>query len=85
MAAAHLLDRVGYGVEISPAYCDVILRRMASLAGDECVLAETGQSISEVAAARGVPSDQVANPRLRDSRRIQHHGPAPFYGSRQAS
>ena len=25
MAAAHVLDRVGYGCEISPAYCDVIL------------------------------------------------------------
>ena len=86
MAAAHVLGRTGYGCEISPAYCDVILRRrMASLAGEGAVLAETGQSISEVAAARGVPQKQVDNPRLRDSRRIQHHGPAPFYGSRQAS
>jgi DNA modification methylase len=85
MAAAHLLGRVGFGIEISPAYCDVILRRMANLAGEEAVLVETGQSISEVAATRGVPQEQVENPRLRDSRRIQHHGPAPFYGSRQAS
>jgi DNA modification methylase len=85
MAAAHLLGRVGFGIEISPAYCDVILRRMANLADEEAVLVETGQSISEVAAARGVPQEQVDNPRLRDSRRIQHHGPAPFYGSRQAS
>jgi len=85
MAAAQLLGRVGYGIEISPAYCDVILRRMVNLAGEEAVLFETGQSISEVAAARGVPQEQVDNPRLRDSRRIQHHGPAPFYGSRQAS
>src|SRR5579871_1970060 len=85
MAAAHVLGRTGYGCEISPAYCDVILRRMANLAGEGAVLVETGQSISEVAAARGVPQEQVDNPRLRDSRRIQHHGPAPFYGSRQAS
>jgi hypothetical protein len=85
MAAAHVLGRVGYGCEISPAYCDVILRRMANLAGEGAVLAETGQPISEVAAARGVPQEQIENPRLRDSRRIQHHGPAPFYGSRQAS
>jgi site-specific DNA-methyltransferase (adenine-specific) len=85
MAAAHMLGRTGYGCEISPAYCDVILRRMANLVGDGAVLAETGQSIAEVAAARGVPQEQVDNPRLRDSRRIQHHGPAPFYGSRQAS
>ena len=85
MAAAQVLGRSGYGIEISPAYCDVILRRMANLTGEDAVLAETGQNISEVAAARGVPQEQVDNPRLRDSRRIQHHGPAPFYGSRQAS
>ena len=85
MAAAHLLSRAGYGCEISPAYCDVILQRMANLTGQDAVLAETGQPIAEVAAARGVPQEQVDNPRLRDSRRIQHHGPAPFYGSRQAS
>lgn len=85
MAAAQVLGRSGIGVEISPAYCDVILQRMANLTGEEAVLAETGRSISEVAAARGVPQQQVDNPRLRDSRRIQHHGPAPFYGGRQAS
>jgi DNA modification methylase len=85
MAAAHVLGRVGFGIEISPAYCDVIVRRIANLAGEEAVLVETGQSISEVAAARGVPQEQIENPRLRDSRRIQHYGPAPFYGGRQAS
>ena len=85
MAAAQVLDRTGYGMEISPAYCDVILRRMANLAGAEPVLAETGEQMVAVAAARGVPGEQVDNPRLRDARRIQHHGPAPFYGSRKAS
>jgi DNA modification methylase len=85
MAAAHLLDRTGYGIEISPAYCDVILRRMANLGGLEPVLAGTGEQMAAVAAARGVAGEQVDNPRLRDSRRIRHHGPAPFYGSRKAS
>lgn len=85
MAAAQVLERIGYGMEISPAYCDVILRRMASLAGAEPVLAETGEQMAAVAVARGVPGEQVDNPRLRDARRIQHHGPAPFYGSRKAS
>ena len=85
MAAAHVLDRVGYGVEISPAYCDVILRRIAELTGEEPVLAQTTKTMAEVAAERGVAQDQVNNPRLQDSRRIQHHGPAPFYGSRKAS
>jgi DNA modification methylase len=85
IAAAHGLGRAGYGLEISPAYCDVILRRISSLADEVPVLAVTKQKISEVAAERGVPPEEVENPRLRDSRRIQHHGPAPFYGGRKAS
>src|SRR5208337_5014085 len=42
MAAAHVLARKGYGCEISPAYCDVILRRIMNLTGETAVLAETG-------------------------------------------
>jgi DNA modification methylase len=83
MAAAHVLGRTGYGIEISPAYCDVILRRMANLAGEEPVLAETGEQMASVAVTRGVPVEQVDNPRLRDARRIQHHGSAPFYGPKE--
>jgi DNA modification methylase len=33
LIAAHLEDRIGYGVEISPAYCDVICRRFQTLTG----------------------------------------------------
>jgi hypothetical protein len=83
IAAAHVLNRVGLGCEISPAYCDVALRRIANLTGEEPILAETGQTMSEVAAERGVPMEQVGNPRLRDSRHIRHNGPAPFYGSKR--
>ena len=54
MAAAHVLGRVGYGTEISPGYCDVVLRRIAHLTGEEPVLAETGASMMQVAAERGV-------------------------------
>jgi hypothetical protein len=85
IAAAHGLGRTGYGIEISSAYCDVILRRIAELTGEEPVLAQTTKIMAEVAAERGVARDQVNNPRLQDSRRIQHHGLAPFYGSRKAS
>jgi DNA modification methylase len=83
MAAAEILGRIGLGCEISPSYCDVILRRISNLSGEIPVLLGTGQAINEVAAARGVPLEQVDNPRTRDARRIQHHGPAPFYGSRR--
>jgi DNA modification methylase len=83
MAAAHLLDRSAYGCELSPAYCDVILRRMINLAGETPVLAETGQSFSAVAEARGVPVDVALNPKEQDSRAIKHHGPNPCYGPKR--
>ena len=57
MAAAALLGRTGYGCEISPAYCDVILRRIMNLTGETPVLAATGETFAAVAAARGVPAD----------------------------
>jgi site-specific DNA-methyltransferase (adenine-specific) len=57
MAAAHLLDRTGYGCEIVPAYCDVILRRIMNLTGETPVLAETGETFAAVAESRGVPVD----------------------------
>jgi site-specific DNA-methyltransferase (adenine-specific)/site-specific DNA-methyltransferase (cytosine-N4-specific) len=62
MAAAHVLDRSGYGCEISPAYCDVIVRRMINLGVGSVVLESTGQSFDEVAAARGVrePAEATA-------------------------
>ena len=43
LVAAGLLDRAGYGVEISPAYCDVILRRLQETLNLTPVHAVTGQ------------------------------------------
>jgi len=83
MAAAHVLGRTGCGCEISPAYCDVILHRMKELTGEEPVLVATGKSLTEVAQERGATGDQVENPRLKDSRRIQHDGVRPNYGPRR--
>jgi DNA modification methylase len=83
MAAAELLDRTAYGCEISPGYCDVILRRLMNLAGATPVLTATNQPFADVAAARGVPADQAPNPKASDARAINHHGPNPHYGPRQ--
>jgi len=83
IAAAEVLGRIGIGCEISPSYCDVILRRISNISGEISVLLATGQAVNEVAAARGVPLEQMYNPRARDARRIQHNGPAQFYGSRR--
>jgi DNA modification methylase len=83
IAAAHVHGRVGYGSELSPAYCDVALRRLANLIGQEPVLAETGQPMVDVAAERGVPLGPEGNPRARDSRRNQHRGPTPVCDKRR--
>jgi DNA modification methylase len=61
MAAAHVLGRRGYGCEISPAYCDVILRRIMNLTGETAMLAATGETFAAVAESRGVPVDQALN------------------------
>ena len=79
MAAAQALGRVAYGCEISPAYCDVIVRRLLSL-GIDAVLESNGDSFGDVAAARGVDPDQALNPKMQDSGAIKHHGPNPHYG-----
>ena len=53
LAAAHVLGRTGYGCEISPAYCDVILSRIGKLAGQEAYLEADGRTFTQVAAFRG--------------------------------
>jgi DNA modification methylase len=68
MAAAHVLDRVGYGIEISPAYCDVILRRIEHLTGIEPVLA-TGETFNNIAAQRSTTA--AGDLRLRDAKSIR--------------
>ena len=52
LVAAHKTGRRGYGIELDPHYCDVIVRRMAKIANLEAVLVETGQTFAAVAAAR---------------------------------
>ena len=83
MAAAHVLGRAGYGCEISPAYCDVILRRIEKLAETEPVLAETGKTFSEVAAGRGVSAVEGTDLRQRDSKSIRRKpNGMPCYGAK---
>ncbi len=83
MAAAHVLGRAGYGCEISPAYCDVILRRIEQLAETEPVLAETGESFREVAACRGVSAVNGVDLRQRDARSIRRKpNGMPCYGAK---
>jgi DNA modification methylase len=52
MAAAHVLNRAGYGCEISPAYCDVIVSRISKLADKEPFLDADGRTFTQVAGFR---------------------------------
>jgi DNA modification methylase len=70
MAAAHVLERVAYGIEISPAYCDVILRRMEHLTGVQPTLT-TGEQFNDIAAQRGSVSNAAGDLRCRDSKSIR--------------
>lgn len=52
LVAAHKTGRRGFGVELDPIYCDVILKRLAKVAKTEAILLETGKTFSEVAIER---------------------------------
>ena len=82
MAAAEVLGRIGYGAEISPGYCDVILRRMMSLTGNDPVH-ESGATFAVIAAERGVDLEQVLSPKAQDSAATEHTGPNSHYGPRR--
>ncbi len=40
LVAAELLGLKGYGMEVDPAYCDVIVSRYEELTGNQAILAE---------------------------------------------
>lgn len=46
--AAHNNNRIGYGVELSPAYCDVICRRFQDSTAITPILESTGEAVSFV-------------------------------------
>lgn len=52
LVAAHKTGRRGYGIELDPLYCDVIVRRMKKLSRLEAVLAETGEGFDAISEAR---------------------------------
>lgn len=52
LVAAHKTGRRGFGIELDPLYCDVIVRRMKKLSRLEAVLAETGEGFDAISEAR---------------------------------
>jgi hypothetical protein len=78
-----VLGRKGCGCEVSPSYCDVIVRRLMNLTGETPVLAGTDQTFEEAAVSRGVVPDQALKPKHVDARAIRHNGPNPCYGPKR--
>ena len=60
LVAAHKTGRCGYGIELAPLYCDVIVRRLAKVARLEAVHAVKGQPFDAVAAERRAPPHRAA-------------------------
>ncbi|MCP4660999.1 MAG: site-specific DNA-methyltransferase [bacterium] len=53
LIACEQLGRKCYGIEISPAYVDVIVRRWQDATGREATLESTGETFAETAVTRG--------------------------------
>lgn len=49
LVAAHRKGRIGYGLELDPTYCDVIIKRMEQETGKSAKLASTGETFEEQA------------------------------------
>jgi DNA modification methylase len=59
LIAAHRTGRRGYGMELDPRYVDTAIRRWEKVSGETARLSETGQTLAELAAERGIPTAAV--------------------------
>lgn len=60
--AAESTGRRGYGIELAPGYVDVAVIRWQTMTGQQAVLAETGETFTEVAERRAAErGDDVAD------------------------
>ena len=57
MIAAERTGRRGYGIEIDPLYCDVIIRRLRTVCRLEAFLEDAGKSFQEIQAGRSETGD----------------------------
>ena len=61
LAAAELNERVCYGIELDPKYCDVIVQRWQQLTGKEATLDGDGRTFEQVKIERAsIVSNEAA-------------------------
>lgn len=70
LVAAERTGRRGFGVELDPAYCDTILRRVSAVARADARLVDTGQTFDEVMAER-LPAAPTEAASLVDRLRVE--------------
>ena len=52
LMASEKAGRIGYGMEISPMYCDIIIKRWQDFTGKDATIESTGQTFAEVSNGR---------------------------------
>ena len=48
--AAEKLGKIGYGIELDPKYCDVIINRWQDFTGEKAVLQSSGKTFDDLKA-----------------------------------
>ena len=65
LIAAEKTGRRGYGIELDPHYCDVIVKRLTRVAGVEAIHSETGKTFAEIDQERAVDAAVERQPDQR--------------------
>jgi len=60
LIAAEKVGRIGYGIELDPAYIDVAIRRWQALTGKQAVHSETGQTFAQMQETRACDGSPAA-------------------------